>query len=133
MPVVSIVFGGLLIALGVGAFSVSELEGWKKATALIPAGVGAILAVCGLVALKERYLKHAMHAAAAVGLIGFLLAAVRFLPKALTEGIDTSKPATTATGTMMLLCGVFVALCVNSFIQARRRRAAREAAGQPGA
>jgi hypothetical protein len=133
MPVVSIVFGGLLIALGVGAFSVSELEGWRKATALIPAVAGVILAVCGLFALKERFLKHAMHAAAAVGLIGFLLAAGRFIPKALSEGIDFSKTATTATGAMMVLCGVFVALCVNSFIQARRRRTAREAAGQPSA
>jgi hypothetical protein len=30
-----------------------------------------------------------------------------------------------------VLCLVFVGLCIKSFIQARRRRAAREAGGQP--
>jgi hypothetical protein len=130
MPVVSIVFGVLLLGLGIWAFSVSELEGLLKATALIPALVGAILVVCGLLALKERLLKHAMHLAAAVGLVGFLLAAGRFIPKAIRVGIDTSNIATVATGGMMVLCAVFVGLCVNSFIQARRRRAARQASGQ---
>src|SRR5262245_32018642 len=130
MPVVSIVCGGLLIALGVWGYSASELEDWRKLTALLPAGFGAILALCGVVAFKESLLKHAMHVAAAVGLIGFLLAAGRFIPKAIREGIDTSNVGTIATGKMMLVCGVFVALCINSFIQARRRRAAREASGQ---
>lgn len=127
MPIVSIVFGALLIALGGWAFSVSELEGWRKATALIPAAVGALLAVCGLVGLNEARLKHAMHAAAAIGLIGFLMAAGRFVPKAIRDGVDTSHVGTVSTGAMMVLCAVFVGLCVNSFVQARRRRAAREA------
>lgn len=130
MPIVSIVFGGLLIALGVWGYSASELEGAVKLTALIPAAVGAILALCGAVALKESLLKHAMHAAAAVGLIGFLVAAGRFIPKAIRSGVDTSSVGTLATGGMMVLCLIFVGLCVNSFIQARRRRAAREASGQ---
>jgi predicted permease len=133
MPVISIIFGVLLIALGVWGYSASELEGALKYTALIPSGFGLALAVCGAVALKESLLKHAMHAAAAVGLIGFLLAAGRFVPKAVREGIDTSKIATLATGGMMVLCLVFVALCVNSFIQARRRKAAAQAAGAPQA
>lgn len=128
MPVVSIIFGGLLIALGAWAFNASELEGWRKATALIPAAAGGLLAVCGVIALKESLLKHAMHAAATVGLLGFLAAAGRFLPKAISQGVDTTDVATMSTGGMMVLCLVFVGLCVNSFIQARRRRAAREAA-----
>ena len=124
MPIVSIVFGVLLIALGGWAFNASELEGWRKATALIPAGFGAILAICGLIALKESLLKHAMHAAATAGLIGFLLAAGRFIPKVIRTGLDTSDIAGLATGGMMVLCAVFVALCINSFVQARRRRVA---------
>jgi hypothetical protein len=125
MPIVSIVFGALLIALGVWGYSESNLEGALKLTALIPAAVGVILALAGVAALKERYLKHAMHAAATAGLLGFLLAAGRFIPKAVREGVDTSNVATVSTGLMMVLCLVFVGLCVNSFIQARRRRAAR--------
>lgn len=128
MPVVSILFGVLLVGLGVWGYSASDLEGWVKVTALIPAGFGALLVLCGLVGLKESLLKHAMHVAAMVGLLGFLLGAGRFVPKVIRSGFDPSNVASVATGAMTLLCLVFVALCVNSFIQARRRRAAREAA-----
>ena len=44
-----------------------------------------------------------------------------------TDGSEIHGTATLATGGMTLLCAVFVGLCVNSFVQARRRRAAREA------
>jgi hypothetical protein len=54
-------------------------------------------------------------------------AAWRFVPK-LLAGPDWNDPRVVATGKMTLVCFVFVALCVNSFIQARRRRQAREAA-----
>lgn len=126
MPIVSIVFGLMLVALGAWGYSASDLEGALKLTALIPAAFGVLLAVCGVVGMKESRLKHAMHAAAMVGLLGFLLAAGRFLPKFLREGLDTAKLASLATGGMMVLCGLFVILCVNSFIQARRRRKASE-------
>jgi hypothetical protein len=125
VPVVSIVCGALLIALGVTGYIATEAK-----TALIPAVVGGLIAVCGVVGLKESLLKHAMHAAAAIGLLGFLAAMSRFVPKLLGD-FDWSDPATAMTGKMALVCGVFVALCVNSFIQARRRRAASAAA--PGA
>jgi hypothetical protein len=121
-------FGVLLTALGGWAYSASDLEGALKFTALIPAGVGVILFVCGLVGLRESALKHAMHVAATVGLLGLLLGAGRFVPKVLREGFDASNVATVATGGMTLLCLVFVGLCIHSFIQARRRRTAREAA-----
>jgi hypothetical protein len=120
---VSIVIGGLLIAVGLGGYFGTGTSSW---TALIPAFVGAALALLGLVALKESLLKHAMHAAAAVGLLGFLAAAGRFVPKAL-QGGDLREPALLCTGLMALLCAAFVGLCVNSFVQARRRRAAAEA------
>ena len=122
MPVVSIVFGGLLIALGGWGYVATDARSW---TALIPAFVGGALAVLGALALKESLLKHCMHAAAMIGLLGFLAAAGRFIPKVVQEGFDTNNPATLSTGGMTLLCAVFVGLCINSFIQARRRRAAR--------
>jgi hypothetical protein len=128
VPIVSIVFGGLLIALGVWGYTVSD---GKSVTALIPAFAGALLAVLGVVALKERLLKHAMHAAAMVGLLGFLAAASRFIPKLARGEAGWDDTATLSTGGMTILCLVFVGLCVNSFIQARRRRAARAAAGSP--
>jgi hypothetical protein len=123
MPIVSVVFGLLLVGLGVWGYTTSTLEGNLKLTALIPAAFGAVLIVCGLVGMVGRMLKHAMHAAALVGVLGLLLAAGRFISKAAKDGtVDFSQPATQATLGMAVLCLVFVCLCINSFIQARRRR-----------
>jgi hypothetical protein len=126
MPLVSIVFGGLLIALGAWGYVTSES---KSVTALIPAMVGALLAVLGAIGLVERMLKHAMHAAAMIGLIGLVLAGGRLIMKlAQGAGFDLSDRKTLSMAGMVLLCAVFVGLCVNSFIQARRRRRAAAAA-----
>jgi hypothetical protein len=121
VPRVAIVFGLLLIALGAGGFFGT---GSEHPTALIPSGFGAVLVLLGVLALKEARRKHAMHAAAAVGLIGALGGAVMLvLPFAKGTGIQ--RPAAYGcTAAMTLLCLIFVGLCVNSFVQARRRRAA---------
>ena len=60
-----------------------------------------------------------MHAAALVGVLGFLAGAGRFLYKLFTSG-DVMNTAGLSTLTMAVLCGAFVALCVKSFIDARR-------------
>jgi membrane associated rhomboid family serine protease len=69
MPKVTIGFGAVLIALGLFGYFGSASEN-PSPTALIPAAVGAILVVCGLVAHKADLRPHAMHAAVLVGLIG---------------------------------------------------------------
>lgn len=124
MPIVSIVFGGLLIALGVWGYVATDA---KSITALIPAFAGGLLALLGGLALVERFLKHAMHAAAMIGLLGFVAAGGRLVPKLMRDGVSLDDPGTVAIGGMTVLCGLFVVLCVNSFIQVRRRRSAREA------
>ena len=80
---------------------------------------------------SETLLKHAMHAAAMVGLLGFLAAAYRFTLRLAQREAGWDDTRTLSAGGMTILCLVFVGLCVNSFIQARRRRAARAAAGSP--
>jgi uncharacterized membrane protein len=128
VPVVTVVCGGLLIALGLwGKYG----TGTPSNTALIPAGVGAVLVVLGVLALKESLLKHAMHAAAALGLLGFLAGAARFVQKWAHDG-KVEGPAALSTGLMALICAAFVALCVNSFVAARRRRKAAQAQGGAG-
>ncbi len=129
MPVVSIFFGILLIALGVwgrfgGALGLWEPFGFAapehlSATALIPAGVGSLLVLFGLLAFKENLLKHAMHGAAMMGLLGLIAALARIFTTGNVRGIGG-----VSLTAMALLCGVFLALCVNSFIQIRRRRRA---------
>jgi membrane-bound ClpP family serine protease len=114
----SIVFGILLAILGVYGFFTTHME---HPTALIPTGVGVILVILGALARKESLRKHAMHAAAVVGVLGFLAGAGRFIYE-LSKGMDVTGTAGMSTATMAVLCGVFVALCVKSFMEVRRRR-----------
>jgi len=68
--------------------------------------------------------KHFMHLAAAVGLFGAVAAAYR-PGKAIAAGdFHWDSVPTRLQVAMAALCLMFVLLCVNSFIQARRRRAA---------
>ncbi|HZV06089.1 MAG TPA: hypothetical protein VE999_13505 [Gemmataceae bacterium] len=136
MPVVSVVFGLLLIALGVWGRWGGDLGLWEplgfdppeklSGTALIPAYVGAALLVLGLLALKESLLKHSMHLAAMIGLLGLLAALGRLLTTGKVQGVSGAS----LIG-MSLLCAILVALCINSFIQARRRRRAASATPSP--
>jgi hypothetical protein len=139
VPVVAIVFGLLLIALGVWGYWGGVLSLWQplgfdppkelSGTALIPAYMGAALVVLGLLALKESLLKHAMHAAALVGVLGLLAAAGRLVSTLVNKG-EVKGVGGASLIVMTLLSALFVVLCVNSFIQARRRR--RAAANTPG-
>ena len=124
MPIVSIVMGALLVGLGAYGYTASDT---KSITAWIPAFVGGPLILCGLIALKESLLKHALHAAAMLGVIGFLLAAGRLGMLAAKGTLDLTQLGGQSLAGMAALCALFVALCVKSFIDARKRRQAREA------
>ncbi len=119
MAKITIGIGCVLIALGVGSYFGT---GRASVTALIPAFVGLPLALLGVVALNDGLRKHAMHAAAVVGLLGLLGASRGFakLPALLTGG-EVEKPvAAYVQIAMSLVCLVFLVLCVRSFIKARR-------------
>src|SRR5215467_9296051 len=68
MANVTIGFGLVLAALGVGGYVAT---GRTSLTALIPLAFGLVLVVCGALARREALRKHAMHAAAVLGLLGF--------------------------------------------------------------
>lgn len=114
-------FGILLLVLGVAGYAAS---GGASLTALIPAALGLLLLLLGLVARDPARRKFAMHIAVVVGLIGFLgsLPGLLKLP-ALLGGQPVARPAAVlAQSLMAALTGVFVALCVRSFVLARRSR-----------
>lgn len=129
MPHITIITALLLTALGlIGYFGSAEANPSK--TALIPAAFGVVLLVLGLVALIGRLRKHAMHLAAAVGLIGLLAAGGRGAMK--IGLLFSDDPAVNKRPIIMILlmatvCLVFVALCIKSFVDARRRQAAAAA------
>ena len=121
-------FGGLLTALGVVAYTSPDLLGTGepfKISALSPAFLGLPIALAGLVAaLKPSLLKHAMHVAAVLGLLGIVGG---FVPVALRNFNFDTAAVKVGVG-MTLLSVVFVGLCVKSFIDAKKARKAREAA-----
>ncbi len=123
MAKITIGLGVVLIALGLGSYFGT---GRASVTALIPAFFGLPLLLLGLVALKERMRKSAMHVAVILGLLGFA-GTVRGLMKlpALLTGGELERPTAVAVqAAMAIVCFVFVLLCVWSFIKARRASAA---------
>jgi len=123
MPIATLVLGGLLIALGVISFVATGSEHY---TALIPSAFGLVFELIGALALQPSLRKHAMHAAAALALIGFL-ATVSGFGQAITllqGGTVARPPAAVARTVMSILCLGFVILCVRSFIAARRAQQA---------
>ena len=116
-------FGVVLLALGIVGF---VLTGSIHFTALIPAAFGVAFVILGGVARDEGKRKHAMHAAAALALLGFF-GTVMGLRKLVTmlSGGDVERPAAVVSQSVMaVLCVIFVALCVRSFVNARRARSA---------
>jgi hypothetical protein len=119
MGPVSIGFGLFLILVGLLGYFLPETQ---QPTALIPAGFGAALIVLGLLALKDSLRKHAMHFAAMVGLIGFLVPGFMVVRRLLNPDPSRGPAGLIAQAVMSVACLVFVGLCVKSFIDARRRR-----------
>src|SRR5262245_16328012 len=116
-------YGAAMVLLGLGGYF---RTGGRSLTALIPAVIGVLALVCGWLARDERLRMHAMHAASCLGLLGFL-GPLRVFPEMLTlvmGGVVTHTAAVVAQAVMMVLSGVFLALCVKSFVDARRGRAA---------
>lgn len=119
MPQTAVVFGALLCLVGVGFYAGS---GAASVTALIPAFLGLPLVAAGLLARREGLRRHAMHAAALVGTLG-VLGSIRGavqLPALLAGGEVARPAAVVAQAVTAALCLVFVALCVRSFVNARR-------------
>jgi uncharacterized membrane protein len=114
----TILFGLLLTVLGLAGYLIA---GAASVTALIPAFFGIVLLALGFLARAEAMRKHAMHAAAAVALIGFAGALMSLLRAPFAT---RSALANFSQMAMALLTALFVVLCIKSFRDARRARAA---------
>ena len=106
-------FGIALIVLGVMGYATSSAA---SVTALIPAFFGVPLLLLGLLARDHNKRKAAMHVAVIVALLGF----VGSLYSLLSRGEISGPGAIVAQSIMTVLTGIFVGLCVKSFIDARR-------------
>lgn len=117
--VLGIVLGAALVALGVGAYVLSE---FASVTALIPAVFGVLITVLGLVGYQRS--DRQRLAAYGIGLLAVLgvLGSTRGIPDIialLTGGTVESTIATVSQGTMIVVCLV-LCVAVLQFIRDRR-------------
>jgi hypothetical protein len=130
MAIPTIVCGLILTAIGSYGYlnATPNAEGKVSPTALIPAVIGVLILVCGALSFKDGLRKHVMHVAAMLGVLGFLGG---FAPpiRQLATGkeLNLTAPSVVAGLAMSLVCAAFVALCVRSFIAARKAREAKAA------
>jgi hypothetical protein len=100
----------------------------RKITSTIPAWLGLPALLLGFLSLNPSYRKHAMHAAVIIGLLGVLGGLGMGLPSGIKWLLGT-EPARPLATVVQLLMGsfslVFVVLCVQSFIAARKARLAQ--------
>lgn len=120
MTVLSVFCGIVLIAIGVAGYLYGRSAGTASMTALIPAAFGVVFLLCGALAgIKDTLRKHAMHAAAAVALIGFILTAGRLMMRV---GQISMTPAVLSQLAMAIVCLLFLLAAIGSFAAARRDR-----------
>lgn len=122
MPRITVIFSLIYIALGLGGYF---LTGAVHKTALIPAVIGVVLLVLGLLASKEKLRMHVMHAALLIGLLALLGTAGSLLKlPAAFDGTAARPEAVFAQAATAVLSVVYLGLGVRSFIAARRARTA---------
>lgn len=130
MPKITIGYGILLIIIGVGGYfgaqaqhAALDIDKPVSLTALIPAIFGFVAFDLGLLALLvDKARKHAMHGAAVVSLLAIVAPTVRILGAMSKGNFDITKISTIALLSMAVVSAIFLALCVRSFIVARRSR-----------
>ena len=120
MPQTTIGLGIFLIVLGLVGYLTT---GMQSVTALIPTFFGIVFIVLGIIALKEKARKMAMHIAMVIGLLGLIgtfSGLIKFF--VLITGGEIARPAAVITQTMMaLLLIYYLASGIKTFIDARKK------------
>lgn len=123
MAKVTLVFAVIFIVLGLVGFIAT---GSQHYTALIPAALGLLLGIFGALSLSPDAgrRKLFMHINVTLGLLGFLGTVMGLIQwfQMLAGATVKNPPATESKAAMALLCLIYVALCVRSFIAARKAR-----------
>jgi hypothetical protein len=96
----------------------------ESITALIPTFFGIPLLILGWLGLNDKYLKHTMHAAAVLTLLGFIGTVgglIKFFR--MISGVEMERPAAvTVQAIMAILCLLFLIFAIKSFIDARKNK-----------
>jgi steroid 5-alpha reductase family enzyme len=124
MAKVTLIFAALLIVLGLAGFFGT---GSAHPTALIPAWWGLAMGLFGFLAMspseaRRKVFMHINAAIAVVGCVGALVVAVQGYGSAREAGMDPDYIALAAKLIMAALLLIYVLLCIQSFVDARRSR-----------
>ncbi|MGF1482830.1 MAG: hypothetical protein ACFBZ8_00530 [Opitutales bacterium] len=120
-PLAAIGIGVVLDMIGVGGY---VLSGMESKTALIPSVFGTLLLICGFLGTNPKFLKHAMHGAAMVALLGILACTMGLVMGTLKNGFDPTTLRFWSPFSTLVLCALFMGIAIRSFSAARKRRAA---------
>ena len=124
MAKLTIVFGVLLILLAVIGF---VSTGSAHPTALIPAGLGLIFVLFGVMANTTDSRKRMlwMHISVTIALLAFLGTIPADIDSfRISRGVEFPHPAAILEkAAMSLLCLIYVLFCIRSFINARLKTA----------
>lgn len=116
MTTLTQITGAVLIVLGV----IGYVGGDPHWTALLPVLLGVAVLAAGIVARVVDAHQHAIHAALVLVLVGFL-ASLRQVGKLVTDEATLGPVMGTIVG---VVCAVYIALGVRSFVAARKAREA---------
>lgn len=125
MAKLTIGFGVLLGLIGAGYFVAT---GSAHPTSLIPLWFGLALIICGALSLTENARRRMlwMHISVTIALLGFIFPGFMAIKEwVAAHGGPLAHPAAVQEqGIMSVVCFILTALCVRSFITARRSRTA---------
>ncbi|MFQ5572259.1 MAG: hypothetical protein ACE5G0_21495 [Rhodothermales bacterium] len=116
--------GAFLTILGTCTFALLGFD-VAKWTALLPALFGVLFLLLGIYAQKkEAWHRHLMHAAVVLALLALLGTSSGLVQTvALLKGSEVTRPAAAVEQSITaLLCTVFLAGALRSFLTARRAR-----------
>ncbi|GAA1185223.1 hypothetical protein [Nesterenkonia xinjiangensis] len=116
MPRITVGLGGILILLGIIAYAATS---FASVTALIPAFLGLVLLVSGLIGFKNA--KIGIHIALVVALLGAIGTSMNVMQLGALFAGDAERPAAVIVSTVtFVLLIVYIVVGVRSFIRARR-------------
>lgn len=120
MPRLTIGLSVLLIAIGSIAYIATSFASW---TALIPALLGAVMLVAGLIGLKKQ--KIGVHLALAVAVLGVLGTSMNVMQLGALIAGDAERPTAVLISTITFALLIFyVGFGIHSFVAARRWKTA---------
>ncbi len=123
MAKVTIAFAVIFIALGLVGFVAT---GSTHPTALIPAALGLLLGIFGILALspdagRRKLFMHINVTLAALGFAGTVMGFINWIN--MLGGAAVKNPqAVESKASMAMLCFFYVVLCIRSFRAARKAR-----------